>query len=66
MPQTRAEVTLAVIGPKHLEVILAKEGADYEIILLGTQSNLPHLAEADCTWMEHSKLAHVSTIKSSS
>ena len=53
MPQTRAEVTLAGdwIGPIHLEVILA-EGADDEIILLGTQSNLPHLAEADCLYMD--------------
>ena len=52
MQQTRAEVTLAVIGPIHLEVILAEEGADDEIILLGTQSNLPHLAEADCLYMD--------------
>ena len=53
MPQTRAEVTLAGDWANTLggePFILAEEGTDDEIILLGTQSNLHHLAEAECLW----------------
>ena len=55
MPQTRAEVTLAgdwayTLGGEPF--ILAEEGTDDKIILLGTQSNLHHLAEAECLYMD--------------
>jgi len=55
MPQTHAEVTLAgdwayTLGGEPF--ILAEEGADDNIILLGTQSNLHHLAEAECLYMD--------------
>ena len=55
MPQTHAEVTLAgdwayTLGGEPF--ILAEEGADDKIILLGTQSNLHHLAEAECLYMD--------------
>ena len=51
MPQTRAEVTLAgdwanTLGSEPF--IFAEEEADDKIILLGTQSNIHHLAEVDC------------------
>jgi len=50
MPQTCTEVTLAGDWANTLggEPFILAEGADDEIILLGTQSNLHHLAEAEC------------------
>ena len=55
MPQTQTEVTLAgdwanTLGSEPF--ILAEEGADDKIILLGTQSNIHHLAEVDCLYMD--------------
>ena len=51
-----------VINHHHIYIIKVELVTDDKIILLGTQSNLHHLAEAEC--LEHSKLAHVSSIKS--
>ena len=51
MPQSRAEVTLTGDWAKTLgghPFVLAENGAEDKIILLGTQSNLHHLAEAEC------------------
>ena len=51
MPQTHAEVNLTDDWANTLDgepFVLAESGADDKIILLGTHSNLHHLAEAEC------------------
>ena len=55
MPQWRAEVTLTgdwanMLGGEPF--VLGKSGAEDKIILLGTQSNLHHLAEAECFYVD--------------
>ena len=55
MPQSRAEVTLTgdwanMLGGQPF--VLAESGAEEKIILLGTQSNLHHLAEAECLYVD--------------
>ena len=69
MPQTHAEVTLAgdwanTLGSEPF--ILAEEGADDKSFYSAPSQTFTILQKLSvCTWMEHSKLAHVSSIKSS-
>ena len=55
MPQSRAEVTLTGDWANTLggePFVLGESGAEDKIILLGTQSNLHHLAEAECFYVD--------------
>ena len=55
MPQSCAEVTLTGDWANTLggqPFVLAESGAEDKIILLGTQSNLHYLAEAECLYVD--------------
>ena len=68
MSQSRAEVTLTGDWANTLggqPFVLAESGAEDKIILLGAQSNLHHLAEAECLYVDGTlKHVHVYFIRS--